>query len=120
MIYHGSHGNISLFYNGLLISNFPLSDKKQFKDYLYQGDYVIQQSKGINIIQQIETYKKFCDIMYHRKVNREAIYRNDHILFLSSLMALLRLKVIDNDDYNGYLIMTRRRCHTRCIHTNVL
>ena len=53
--------------------------------------------------------------MYHRKVNREAIYRNDHILFLSSLMALLRLKVIDNDDYNGYLIMTRRRCHTNVL-----
>jgi len=108
MIYYGNHGNISLFYNGILISNFPLSDKKQFKDYLFQGDYLIRESKGINIIQQIETYKKFCDIMYHRKINREAIYRSDHILFLSSLMALLRLKIIDNDDYNGFLIMPRK------------
>ena len=106
MIYKGSKGNISLFYNGKLISNFPLTKKKKVEDYFYQGDYVIKQSKGIPILCQINAYKKFCDLMYHRKINNLPIYRSDHQLFLSSLMALLRLKIIDNDDNNGYFIMT--------------
>lgn len=106
MIYKGSKGNISLFYKGKLISNFPLTEKKNLENYLYQGDYLIKKSKGIPIVCQIQLYKKFCDLMYHRKINKLPIYRSDHELFLSSLMALLRLKKIDNDDNNGYFIMT--------------
>ena len=108
MIYQGSKGNISLFYKGKLISNFPLTKKKKVDDYIYQGDYVIKQSKGIPILLQIDAYKKFCDLMYKRKINNLPIYRSDHELFLGSLMALLRLKIIDNDDNNGYLIMTKK------------
>ena len=107
MIYQGSKGNISLFYKGKLISNFPLTKKKKFEDYLYQGEYVIKQSKKNPILVQIDAYKKFCDLMYYRKNNNLPIYRSDHELFLGSLMALLRLKIIDNDDNNGYLIMSR-------------
>ena len=67
MIYKGSEGNISLFYKGKLISNYPLTKKKKVEDYLYQGEYVIKQSKGIPILLQIDAYKKFCDLMYKRK-----------------------------------------------------
>lgn len=109
MIYKGSRGNISLFYNGLLISNFPLTSKKKVEDYIYQGDYVIQQSKGLPILLQIQTYKKFCELMYHRKQNKLPIYRSDHELFVGSLMALLRLKRIDNDDKNGYFVMPNKK-----------
>ena len=42
-------------------------------------------------------------------IPNKPIYRTDHHLFLCCLMALLRLKVIDNDDDNGYLIMHSRR-----------
>ena len=109
MIYKGSRGNISLFYNGLLISNFPLTSKKKVDDYIYQGDYVIKQSKNIPIMVQIQTYKKFCDLMYYRKQNKLPIYRSDHLLFLGSLMALYRLKIIENDDKNGYLVMPNKK-----------
>ena len=112
MIYRGDCGNISLFYNGKLISNFPLTKtKRTLKNYLYQGDHVIKQSKGMPILAQIELYKKFCDMMYYRKINNQPIYRSDHELFLGSLMALLRLKVLDNDDNNGYLVMPNKSRH---------
>ena len=54
MIYQGSKGNISLFYNGKLISNYPLTKKKKVEDYLYQGEYVIKQSKNIPILFNIK------------------------------------------------------------------
>lgn len=109
MIYNGSSGNISFYYNGLLISNFPLTSKKKVEDYIYQGDYVIKQSKGVSILLQIQAYKKFCDIMHYRKQNKLPIYRSDHELFLGSLMALLRLNIIENDDKNGYLVMPNKK-----------
>ena len=56
--------------------------------------------------QKVKTVEGLPNLMYKRKINNLPIYRSDHELFLGSLMALLRLKIIDNDDNNGYLIMT--------------
>ena len=64
---------------------------------------------GIPILEQIKNFSRFCSAIYFRKIQNKPIYRTDHHLFLCCLMALLRLKVIDNDDDNGYLIMPSRR-----------
>ena len=111
MIYEGSQGSLNLYYNGLLISSFPLTKKKTFEQYKYQGDYIIIRSlkDNLNIKLQIKTYKYFCNMIYERKKNKQAIRRSDHELFISSLFALLKLKVIENDSDNGYLTMSRKK-----------
>ena len=109
MIYQGSKGNISLFYKGNLISNFPLTKKRGVDDYIYHGDYLLNECRGIPILELIKNFSRFCSAIYFRKIQDKPIYKSDHRLFLSCLMALLRLKVIDNDDDNGYLIMPSRR-----------
>jgi len=109
MIYQGSKGNISLFYKGKLISNFPLTKKRGVDDYLYHGDYLLNECKELPILELIKNFSRFCSAIYFRKIQNKPIYRTDHHLFLCCLMALLRLKVIDNDDDNGYLIMTKKR-----------
>ena len=43
------------------------------------------------------------------KKKKQAIRRSDHIYFLNCLFALLRLKIIDNDESNGYLIMKSKK-----------
>ena len=101
MIYEGSQGSLNLYYNGLLISSFPLTKKKTFEQYKYQDN--------LNIKLQIKTYKYFCNMIYERKKNKQAIRRSDHELFISSLFALLKLKVIENDSDNGYLTMSRKK-----------
>ena len=108
MIYQGSKGNISLFYKGKLISNFPLTKKRGVDDYLYHGEYLLNECKGIPILEQIKNFSRFCCMVYHRKIQNKPIYKTDHQIFLCCLMALLRLKVIDNDDNNGYLIMPKK------------
>lgn len=111
MIYQGSKGSLTLYYNGLLISSFPLTKSKSLERYKYQGDSLIIKSLklNINIKLQIKTYTQFCYMIYKRKLNKEPIRRTDHLMFLNSLFALLKLKAIDNDNQNGYLTMPPKK-----------
>lgn len=70
---------------------------------------MIQSSKGIPILIQIKTYLQLCNMMYSRKKAGKPIRRSDHRMFMNALMALIRLKIIENDDDNGYLECVRKR-----------
>ena len=109
MIYNGSEGSICFYYKGLLISSYPLSKKKTLQGYLNQGEELIYKSKGIPIKAQVRTYLHFCNEIYSRKKNNLAIRRSDHIFFLNCLTALLRLKIIDNDESNGYMCFSKKK-----------
>ena len=108
-IYYGSEGTACFYYKGLLISSYPLTKKKTIDRYLYQGEELIKTSKGIPIKIQLKTYINFCNIIYNRKKRNDPIYRQDHIFFLNCLTALLRLKVIDNDELNGYATFKKKK-----------
>lgn len=109
MIYNGTRGTLCLYYKGLLISSFALSNIKTVEKYLYQGEYLIRKSKGVPIRLQIKTYLHFCNEIYIRKRDNLPIYKSDHELFLSSLSALLRLRIIENDDLNGYMSFPKKK-----------
>ena len=108
MIYQGCNGSLNLYYKDKLISSFALTNKKTFEAYKYQGEYLILKSlrDNLNIKKQIYTYTYFCNNIYRRKINNQAIRRSDHEMFLSCFFALLKLKIIDNEDY---LIMPRKK-----------
>jgi hypothetical protein len=108
-IFNGNQGSVCLYYKGLLISSYPLTNKKTLEAYLYQGEELIYKSKGIPIKVQIKTYLHFCNQIYIRKKNNQAIRRSDHIYFLNCLTALLRLKIIDNDETNGYMCFKKKK-----------
>jgi hypothetical protein len=110
-IYYGCDGSLNLYYKGLLISSFPLTKKKTFERYKYQGQYLILTSmrQNLNIKKIIYTLTFFCTHIYKRKKNKLPIRRSDHKLFLSSLFALLKLKVIEDDELNGYLVMPKKK-----------
>lgn len=111
MIYNGSNGSLNLYYKGLLISSFGLTNKKTFNKYEYQGEYLILKSmkQGFNIEKIIKLLTHFCNLIYIKKKNKESIRRSDHKFFLSCLFGLLKLKIIDNDEKNGYLIMPKKK-----------
>jgi hypothetical protein len=108
-IYYGKQGSLCLYYKGKLVSSYPLTKKKTFQRYFNQGEELIFKSKGINIKTQIKTYTHLCNMIMNRKNNNQPIRRTDHILFLNCLMALLRLKIIENDELNGYMIFKKRK-----------
>ena len=109
MIYNGSQGTICFYFKGLLISSYPLTQKKTCQRYLNQGEDLIYQSKGINIMKQIKAYLHFCNMIYNRKKNNQPIRRTDHIYFLNCLTALLRLKIIENDEQNGFMCFPKKK-----------
>ena len=108
MIIQGSKGSICFYYNGLLICGWPLSEKKTVAQYLYQGEYIIKKSKCVPIMTQVKSYRMFCNMIHRRKLNKQPIRKSDLELFVSSLMALLRLRIIDNDESNGYYEFPRK------------
>lgn len=109
MIYNGSQGSICFYFKGLLISSYPLTKKKTCQAYLNQGEELIYESKGINIKTQIKTYLYFCNMIYTRKKNNQAIRRSDHVYFLNCLSALLRLRIIENDELNGFMCFPKKK-----------
>ena len=111
MIYNGSNGSLNLYYKGLLISSFALTKNKTFDRYEYQGEYIILESmkQGFKIKQITITLINFCDLIYYRKNKKQSIRRSDHEFFISCLFGLLKLKIIDNDESNGYLICPKKK-----------
>ena len=107
MIYKGSQGNLSLHYKGMMISNYALTKKKTFDAYKYQGEHLILQSlkENLKLKQQIQIYLHFCNVVYKRKLLKQAIRRSDHELFISCFFALMKLQILEDDDMNGILIM---------------
>ena len=116
-IYNGKWGSFNIFWKGLLISSFPLNKpNKDAARYIYQGDYLLLQvlrdpkHKHTKIFEHIKVLYHFCNQIYKRKLNKQTIRRSDHELFLSSVMALEKLKIIDSDDpENGYFIMPKKK-----------
>lgn len=109
----GSQGSICLYYKGLLISSFPLTKKKDKNFYFNIGEILIKQSKNIPIDQRIKFSLKFMNQIHHRKINHKPIYKSDHELFCASLFAMLRLRIIDNDEQNGYMIFPKKKLTKR-------
>jgi len=107
----GKNGSISLFWKGTLISIYPLSDEYDFDYYYSCGEDIIKKSKemGYNIKEQITVYFGFLNKIERRKRENLPIYASDHDKAGHALFALLRLRLIENDELNGYLIMPKRK-----------
>lgn len=102
---------IYIFWDGLYISKFHKIKKKELYDLGYK---LIKKGleEGRSIDTQIEVYRYFLDTIKDRKLKKRPIYRTDHNFGLYCIMALIKLKVIDeDDDLNGlyYPPIKRRR-----------
>jgi hypothetical protein len=47
--------------------------------------------------------------IYSKKLKNKAIYKSDHQLFCASLLAMMRLRIIDNNEENGYMIFPKKK-----------
>ena len=114
---HGSEGSISLYYQGLMVSTLPLTKKKTFDYYRKNGeDSIIRHFKeGYSLKKQIAISRTFCEVFTYRRASGQKVAKEDHIMMCQALFVLLKTKVIDNDELNGYLIMPNCR-HKRKNH----
>ena len=107
----GKYGTITTFYKGLLISKFQIDHPNEIDDLHNEGEAIIRHSgkAGYNIKKQVKTYYSFCNKIYKRKKLKKSIDDEDHQYFAYCLFALLRLRLIENDESNGYLVMPHRK-----------
>jgi len=54
--------------------------------------------ENIKIKKQIFLYIQFCNSILKRKQNKLNIWKSDHEMFLSCLFALIKLKIIEEED----------------------
>jgi hypothetical protein len=100
MIVEGKNGSMCLYWKDLLICSFPLG-RYDYEHYKKEGDELIIQSmrmKGYNIKRQIFQYMLTCNSIYNKKVKKQKIPSMDMYLFRITLMALIKLKIIDEED----------------------
>lgn len=106
MLRESKYGSVSLFWNGLLISMF---EREAQENFMEEGEYLIRQTKGVSIKEQILTYKLYCDVIYKKKKEKNRITYDDHYIFRKCLFALMRLGIVENNEHNGYFCMSKRK-----------
>ena len=111
----GKDGQIALFYRDIHIANFPLG-VMQLDDYQYNANQLILDGMkdGLKIPEIINALKLFCESIRYltwdnnrkKKYKRKEISLEDYRLFLGSLLALVKLKIVDEED--AYMIFPKR------------
>lgn len=99
MIIQGKEGSMVLFWKDKYICSFPLGNNK-VEDYKLQSTNLIIDSfkQSHNIKLQIKTYNYFCECIYQKKINKKKISGHDLQTFSACCLALVKLKVFDEDD----------------------
>ena len=111
----GKDGQIALFYRDIHIANFPLG-VMQLDDYQYNANQLILDGMkdGLKIPDIIHALRLFCESIRYitwdnnrkKKYKRKEISLEDYRLFLGSLLALVKLKIADEED--AYMIFPKR------------
>ncbi len=100
MIIQGKEGSLVLFWNDKLISSLPLG-KRTVEEYLNEANTFILNSMREdkkNIKELVYYTKNYCELHYKKKLKGKKIDSTSHCYFQLSLLALVRLGLIDFDE----------------------
>ena len=110
MIIEGKKGSLVFFFNDVLICGFPIG-RYNYDDYKAQSNELVLNSfiENYNIKQQINNYMRFVSIIYHKKIDGKKISGMDLQIFAATCLALIKFKVLDEDDIVFQAIKKRNR-----------
>ncbi len=111
---YGKDGQVALYYRDILICMMPLG-VMSMEDYKHNANLLILDGMrdGLKVPNIIHACRLFCESIRYltwdnnkkKKYKRKEISLEDYRLFLGSLFALVKLKIIDEDD--AYMIFTK-------------
>ena len=102
MIVQGRDGCVCLYWGPerLLISSIPIGVDQY--DY-YKGvanELIVDGLRdGKTMKQIINGCHRYCDIIYSRKLRKDKISSENHQYFWASMLALIKMKMIDEEEY---------------------
>ena len=103
MFIEGKKGQLTLFYKDILIAGYPLGQMSYHDYQKVANDLIINsmRSEKRNIKQQIFAYRLFCNGIMYQKIKKNkssCISHNDYRMFLACTLALVKLRILDEDD----------------------
>ncbi len=122
---YGKDGQVALYYRDTLICMMPLG-VMSMEDYKHNANLLILDGMrdGLKVPNIIHACRLFCESIRYltwdnnrkKKYKRKEISLEDYRLFLGSLFALVKLKIVDEDD--AYMIFTKnavQKSRKKCI-----
>jgi len=99
---------ICYFYNGHLCSTYKIKDEEE---HLSLGNKLLLQGLNNNktIKEMIKVMSFYVKLFHHRRINKLKVSSHDHNMFFQSLLGLIKLKVLDNDEMNGWFCGTYKK-----------
>jgi hypothetical protein len=102
MIIEGSKGSICVYYKDLLISSFPLSNKKTLEWYEKNANKALirgMRVENIKLKTMCVVFREILDYTYLKKINKKRIDSEQHQLFFMAILSLIKLKKIEYEDH---------------------
>ena len=94
MFIEGKKGQLTIFYKEILIAGYPIG-QMSYHDYQLIDS---MRSHKRNMREQILAYRTFCNAILFRKLKKKYISEDDYRMFLACSLALVKLKILDEDD----------------------
>lgn len=107
-IFQGSQGSITVFYENRIIASAALTKNRPYKKLIAEAYELVEdavRSRGLPLKQIAEMMLRA--ILYQRGYNRRFIREEDQLLTVISMIALVRLKVFEEEDV--ILVMGRKK-----------
>ena len=99
----GKKKYITFHYKNELLSNYIVKDETEL---LNKGNELLLKGlkKNHSLKKMIIVMKGYVDCFHHRRTNKLKVSSEDHLHFVASLLGLMKLKQIHEDDQSGYII----------------
>ena len=100
MIIVGKYGSINVFWNNKLMSSIPKHKQNRFDELMIEANDLLLEKfrEGMTLKFLIDSCHFVINNFYKKKLKNKKTSANQHELFNSSILVLLRLKKLDYDD----------------------
>jgi hypothetical protein len=108
----GKCGCLLLFYGGTLITSLPLSKKKTLEYYFKESEkclLVTMNQNKLPIKNMVKVLKEYLDTFRYRRIHSMKVSTNDNYYFALTFLLLVRLKRIEMNSFNGYMVITKKQ-----------
>lgn len=96
----------TIFYKGTMGPMRIFSEEGLDMMYNLSNDMIKEGLKhGFSLKEQGEDYKNQLDVLENKLYNSETLDQEESLLYWLNVLALIKLKIISNDDMNGINVM---------------
>ena len=108
------------FWNKEYVNKWNINDINDIENTTIKmgNDLIIKLLRQKLSLKKIKImFIKYLDTITNRKINKQPIYRTDHILFAQTIFALIKLKEYNDEDAYIILKNKKKKKNIKCYNT---